>query len=428
MRLAHAVFLLFSFPTVVSSLIIHIPDDYATIGGGINSAAPGDTVLVSCGVYYESGLSISSDIVILSEVSSPSCVVIDAEKSDQLFWIWSGNVHLEGITLQNGFGWSEPPNNEGGGIHCNGGSLTLVNCILQDCFSDSMHLGFTGCGGGIYTVETSLTLIGCEFINNVSGYGAAVYLWEGSTAQISDCIFAYNNSDHAGGAIYQHRGGLNVTSSIFMRNTVAQSFGGAIAVSDPAYLYVTNSSFIENVANTYGGAMSIAQPSVTEVSGCTFIRNQALVTGGCLQIGSAAPATVSVNNSTFYANQSPEAACIHIHQNETWLILESSIVANSIGEYAIACGETATNLSLSCSNFFGNQGDDWSSCFDVLDGGGVSFEDPHFCDPDLDDFHLNSISVCAPENNDCSVLIGAWPVECSTSIQSKSWSSVKAMY
>jgi len=54
--------------------------------------------------------------------------------------------------------------------------------------------------------------------------------------------------------------------------------------------------------------------------------------------------------------------------------------------------------------------------------------DPLFCDMNTGDLSLNNSSPGAPANNDCGVLMGAWPVGCSTSTQSKTWSEVKALY
>ena len=54
--------------------------------------------------------------------------------------------------------------------------------------------------------------------------------------------------------------------------------------------------------------------------------------------------------------------------------------------------------------------------------------DPQFCDLNAGDLHLNSTSPGAAGNNDCGVLMGAWPIGCSVNTRSATWSEVKALY
>jgi len=72
-----------------------------------------------------------------------------------------------------------------------------------------------------------------------------------------------------------------------------------------------------------------------------------------------------------------------------------------------------------------DMGDDW---YCIEEGTGNVVADPLFCDPDMGDFTLRNDSPCAPNNNDCGVLMGAWPVGCSTSTSNLTWSEMKALY
>lgn len=86
------------------------------------------------------------------------------------------------------------------------------------------------------------------------------------------------------------------------------------------------------------------------------------------------------------------------------------------------------NINFTCTDAFGNGSEEWDLYPDQLGVNGNICEDPMFCDFDLGDYGIGNDSPCAPDNNDCGVLMGAWPVGCSTSAESATWSEVKALF
>ncbi len=70
-------------------------------------------------------------------------------------------------------------------------------------------------------------------------------------------------------------------------------------------------------------------------------------------------------------------------------------------------------LHFGCNNSYGNDEDNWGIYgFNVGDEFGNISADPYFCDNTIEDFSISDISPCAPDNNDCSVLMGAREIGC----------------
>ena len=106
------------FPLLLIGFVLHSTDvpartwhitpdglgDAATIKAGIDSATAGDTVLVSCGIYYESGIDMRSGVVLLGETAEGDSAVIDAQERFNVFncsGCDSGTL-IEGLTIRNG--------------------------------------------------------------------------------------------------------------------------------------------------------------------------------------------------------------------------------------------------------------------------------------------------------------------------------------
>ena len=91
--LAALVFVLVS-ATSPSARTWHIlPDgsgDAPTIQAAFDSAAVGDTVLVACGVYHESDLTLSTSITLQGTSGGAQCVVLDIESA-------GSGIHADGV-------------------------------------------------------------------------------------------------------------------------------------------------------------------------------------------------------------------------------------------------------------------------------------------------------------------------------------------
>ena len=136
---------------------------------------------------------------------------IDACGKTRIFFITGKNITIKNITLKNGYG----------------GALKVNK-------------------------NPNLTLINCDFINNTSSLGGAIFNGDGEITIIKS-LFNDNTADEDGGAIYNINGSINIAESAFESNG-AKSHGGAIYSKNS--IDVKNCSFHSNEARIGGAVCS----------------------------------------------------------------------------------------------------------------------------------------------------------------------------
>lgn len=405
MRIFSAFILTLLAADLLSAGVVHVPGDQPTIQAGIDFAASGDTVLVSDDVYTGEGnrdIDFGGRVVVLKSENGPENAIIDcggiAGDPHRGFVFHSGEsaaTVVEGFTIQNGYGFDNGQGwTEGGAVYCDSSSSpTLIDCVFHQnqaswgsgmfCLSSSPQLinctfsengyGYTSTGGGLYCQFSSLTLTGCTFRENRADEqspGGGFHCWL-SSANLTDCIFE-GNSANSGGAVSSSWSTMTVTGCMFVGNRteavplVPLTFGGGMYIYN-SNVTLTNSTFAEN------GAYSVAE------DGHGY--------GGAMDISNLNEFAVSIDNC---------------------------LIAFNEGEDAVSCsGLPPHAVDLSCCDIFGNQSGDWTGCIADLAGqnGNIS-ADPLFCNRDGGDFHLDPASPAVPENNECSLLIGALGLGC----------------
>jgi hypothetical protein len=188
-------------------------------------------------------------------------------------------------------------------------------------------------------------------------------------------------------------------------------------------LFEDNTGFIE------GGAIN---GSVDSLLDCQFIGNEirATATDGsafnvynayvdnCLIVGNyafnSAPVYVmntTLENSTIVGNQNlshfPPSGAIRVGGSGT--VIRNTIIAFNDVDRAVNCNATQT-VTVECSNFYGNYGDDWAGCVSGQLGlnGNISL-DPRFCDYAASNYGLLSSSPCFVAS--CGIM-GAYGMGC----------------
>jgi hypothetical protein len=255
------------------SATINVPDDQPNIQAGIDVASEGDTVLVAPGSYDGKGnlhINFGGKNLMLSSESGPHLTTIrgitfaSSEDSTSVvrgFKIQSGLhcfgsspyildniIEQSGIYLSNSNSriedctiryMSPPPLGEGPpnpGVTCNNSTVTIINCVISD---NTGEWFYTGGGGGMVCIGSTVDIYGTIFYNNwgggdcgdipewhcSAGSGGSI-LCSGTNLSIENCSFignsaAFMDATGKGGAIWASvEGGTSVRieKSIFHEN------------------------------------------------------------------------------------------------------------------------------------------------------------------------------------------------------------------
>ena len=451
--------IIFSILLVLFSLhqaqarIIHVPADSSTIQAGINGAVNGDTVLVAEGHYYKrisfngKGILVASEFVNDSDTMHIINTVIDGDTTRTPLVSDTGSVVrfvngedslsiLEGFTIQGGVGTLYSGTTRlGGGIYCKSSSPTVRNCVIKT--------NTATCGGGVFYLQSpgSPKLILCDIIGNTAdsvggGFGGQ----SNGIASFLGCRIMYNSAPQGGGiwcrssystailncrvannsdGLYCDWSGATIESSTFLNNKILGYHSGftitgskldSSAVDGFSHSSLTDDTLFDSYVHA-------EDEHTARINKCRLLRSN-----------------ITVHNANAYVDSSIIAGKIRLYGEEMpWVrVTNSTLLGDSVidqsfggsraklwncilmtrGGPAIAGGPVTNRDSLTCCDVFGYQISWIAGTPPLLDTANVLFLDPLFCDTANGDFGIYSHSPCAPDNNNCGVLIGAKDIGC----------------
>ena len=396
----------------------------------VDAAAPGDTVLVTNGVYDAWGLvtpdqgltnrvCITKSITVRS-VNGPehtSIVGLGPVGIGAIRCVYMSAGTLDGFTLTNGFTMSSGDSRydrSGGGLFIKGSS-TVTNCTVTGCFGyyrgggAYLYQGGTmnGCvvtncssddyGGGAY-LENGGTMNGCTIAGNWvnglgDGYGDGGGVHISDAGTLNNCTIAGNRSIRnasgsglAGGVACSWGGTLNGCT---IRNNVADQYGGGFYMNSGGQM---NSCTIEgNVAANLGGGGVMDSGTINN----STIRNNRAYSGGGVRILNAA----AVVGSLVYSNTAANAGGGVLFYYGGHL-RSSTVAANSAG--SSGGGFYGTTGTVENCIVYGNSSSDRGgsgytirySCSPGLSGNGNIGDDPQFANAAGNNYRLVSASPC----------------------------------
>ena len=241
---------------VAAAGTIRVPADHLTIQAAVDSAQPGDRVIVGPGTYREA-IKMTGKPIILEAEAGPSRTVVDATDLNAPVLICIGSAS-ESVVIR--------------GFRFTGGS------------GDASQHGKTATvGGGLVLRGCSPLIENCRVIGNVATHGGGgVWAAEHATPRFIRCTFSSNRAERGGGVSLNDSEATFVDCR-FISNT-ALFAGGGLAADFSSYVQLSECRFEECHAAYNGGAVYVYDSRAT-IDRCVFARNSSGLSGGAIYQG-----------------------------------------------------------------------------------------------------------------------------------------------
>jgi hypothetical protein len=312
--------------TLVQAHYIFVPSDYPSIQEGINSAGPGDIIIVSDGIYFErinfmgkKQLTLASEYLLDKDESHIANTIIDGSQlpyptNRSLIYFILGEdttTVLCGFTIRNGEGTlfteDDKTVKSGGGIFISGSGAKIVhNRIIQN------HLNYNPLGND----EVDIFRGGGIATEKMQSENWVIL--ENNVIEQNTCISDESEASGGGISIWCNAiiSGNDITHNTCRGfNHSTASAAGIFCGTDPAWEYdatviMKNNNISCNLARSeantamYGGAL--LQHTIALVQGNHFVQNRIIsgfFSGGTAGLGMWLPLEGSmVSENTFSRN------------------------------------------------------------------------------------------------------------------------------
>jgi hypothetical protein len=225
--------------------VLRVPAQYATVQAAIDSAGPGDTVLVAPGRYYENlrfgprNFVLTSHYALGGDRSHIAATILDgsrpADPDTASVIIMDGDQDsttvIQGFTITGGRGtlWLDPRHKllyrEGGGILCEFASPVIQYNIIEgnEAVEGGEGVASAG-GGGIRCGFNEPTIRNNVIRGNRGRYGGGIVLFYAAARVQNNLITGNSGGEEHGGAGLWAIGHLSrTTAHLIERNTIVDN-------------------------------------------------------------------------------------------------------------------------------------------------------------------------------------------------------------
>jgi hypothetical protein len=228
-------------------------DPYTSIHYAVHQSTTmdGDVILVLPG-RYEEGVEIVQKYVTVRSTEGPGQTTIDVEgKGSAVVVIGNlgedtGNVVLEGFTIQGGTGTWIDDQRTGGGILAQDIELSVRHCVIQE--------NRAWRGAGLAALVSYVDMVDCKVEYNFAetelgardGLGGGIYTDTTGGVTIDD-VLVRGNTAGVGGGIYATNANLRVTDSRILANVASgESYDGRAAEGGGVYATASDVRIVES--------------------------------------------------------------------------------------------------------------------------------------------------------------------------------------
>jgi len=357
----------------------------------------------------------------------------------------------------------------GGGIYAEG-SIYIDSCLISNNMATRLHASYSSSGGGICfigsvgIIKNSIIANNLASLDNFTTYhimhGGGIYA-DCDSLIIEACQILSNKiqTPSAMEIYYGYGGGVYVssnygilTNNVFDDNGIIASFSAAFGhqsyikgggLYSEGNIIISDNCFVDNICSTYVGGF-LATATVDACGGAIYSNGNDIITFNAIHDnrcyssaenpqtplilnskgGGLHTMNAIVENNTIYTNycktNSLNDSSNTLSQgggiwNENNSKINNNIIAGNfcIGNGLNKSGGYGGALdSLFCNDIWNNIPSNVEDTNITTFGNNIS-QDPLFCYPDTGHVYLYDASPCAPANNTCNELIGAFGVGCS---------------
>ncbi|GJM44052.1 MAG: hypothetical protein DHS20C21_08940 [Gemmatimonadota bacterium] len=304
-----------------------------TIQAAINAAAPGDTVEVACGTYFESEIALRDGVYVTSETGDPGCVTIDAQQEGRVFYCSGVDsaAALVGLTITGGRA------DTGGGILCKSASTPRIeSCVIEG--------NVAGEGGGIFCFHSSPPISDCVIRDNEAlAWGGGLSCYDNASPTVSNCTIEGNSAGDYGGGVWAFFFAHPTLGSCSIAGNAAGLDGGGVhGISSDALF--TDCQIVGNSAGAHGGGLKFTDSNATLTS-CTVAGNLAIAgQGGGIHLEDS---SLDADRSILWGNCGSGGREAHVRSDATLAFACSDV--DTTGSWVSGVGSTnwnGTNFSL----------------------------------------------------------------------------------